>query len=72
MAPRKSERPRYAPLVRSWLAAYGFAVVVGLGAVVVARLVEYETGNEPIYAFLVGAVAISVWYGGAGSGLVTL
>jgi GAF domain-containing protein/anti-sigma regulatory factor (Ser/Thr protein kinase) len=67
-----SERPRYAPLVRSWLAAYGFAVAVGLGSIVVARLIEYETSNEPIYAFLVGAVAISVWYGGAGSGLVTL
>jgi len=58
--------------VRSWIATYGFAVAVGLGSVVVARLIEYETSNEPIYAFLVAAVAISVWYGGAGSGLVTL
>jgi len=49
--------------VRSWLATYGFAVAVGLGSVVVARLIEYETSNEPIYAFLVAAVAISVWYG---------
>ncbi|HEU0248303.1 MAG TPA: SpoIIE family protein phosphatase [Gaiellaceae bacterium] len=58
--------------MRSWIAAYGFAVAVGLGSVVVSRLAEYETGNEPIYAILVGAVAISVWYGGAGSGLLTL
>ncbi len=73
MAPGdSSERPRYGPLARSWLAAYGFAVAVGLGSVVASRLIEYETGNEPVYAFLVAAVAISVWYGGAGSGLITL
>ena len=72
MAGETPKRPRYAPLARSWLATYGLAVAVGLGSIVVARLVEYETSNDPIYSFLVGAVAISVWYGGAGSGLVTL
>jgi GAF domain-containing protein/anti-sigma regulatory factor (Ser/Thr protein kinase) len=45
---------------------------MGLGSVLVSRLAEQETGNEPIYAILVGAVATSVWYGGAGSGLLTL
>ncbi|MGH3066278.1 MAG: SpoIIE family protein phosphatase [Gaiellaceae bacterium] len=73
MAPGEtSEQPRYAPLARSWLAVYGFAVAVGLGSVILARLIEYETGNDPIYAVLVAAVAISVWYGGAGSGVIAL
>ncbi|HSF61161.1 MAG TPA: SpoIIE family protein phosphatase [Gaiellaceae bacterium] len=63
---------RYGPLARSWVASYGFAIAIGLGSVVVSRLAEHEPGSEPVYAFLVGAVAISVWYGGAASGLITL
>jgi serine phosphatase RsbU (regulator of sigma subunit)/anti-sigma regulatory factor (Ser/Thr protein kinase) len=54
------------------VAAYGFAIAIGLGSAIVSRFAEYEPGNEPVYAFLVGAVAISVWYGGAPSGLITL
>ena len=54
------------------MASYGFAIAIGLGSVVVSRLAEHEPGSEPVYAFLVGAVAISVWYGGAASGLITL
>ena len=67
-----SERPKVRPAREVVACDVRLAVAVGLGSVVVARLIEYETSNEPIYAFLVAAVAISVWYGGAGSGLVTL
>ena len=62
---------RYGPLPRSVVRRYGVAVASALGALVGARLIV-PYADAPVYSLLVGAVAVSVWYGGLGPGLVTL
>ena len=49
---------------------YGFAVVgSGVGVALSALLTPHEA---PIYALLVGVVAIAIWYGGLGPGLTAV
>ena len=56
---------------RPWLARYGFALAVTLGSIVVS-LAVMPTSDTPVYSLLVGAVAVSVWYGGLGPGLLAI
>ena len=54
----------------AWLLRYGFAVLgSGVGVAVSALLTPEEA---PIYALLVGVVAIAIWYGGLGPGLTAV
>ena len=50
---------------------YGVAVVVALGSLVLMLVLD-EPLEEPIYALLVGGVAVAIWYGGFGPGLLTV
>jgi serine phosphatase RsbU (regulator of sigma subunit)/anti-sigma regulatory factor (Ser/Thr protein kinase) len=55
---------------RPWLLRYVFALAIALAGLLVAlALLQFD--GTPFYAVLVGCVAVSVWYGGLGSGLVT-
>ena len=57
-------------LRRRWLLHYGFAVVgSGVGVAASALLAPNE---DPIYALLVGVVAVAIWYGGLGPGLTAV
>ena len=72
MKPRgPEESSAYGLLTRSTVAAYGFAVLLALAALFLSRLVDYGS-QEPLYAGLVGAVAVSIWYGGSGPGFLTV
>jgi serine phosphatase RsbU (regulator of sigma subunit)/anti-sigma regulatory factor (Ser/Thr protein kinase) len=62
---------RYRPLSRPFLARYGGAAVLALAALIGARLL-FPLADAPVYSLLVGAVAVSVWYGGLGPGLLAL
>src|SRR5919109_3331408 len=62
---------RYGPLSRPLLARYGGAAVLSLAAVVAARLL-FPLADRPVYSLLLGAAAVSVWYGGFGPGLVAI
>src|SRR5687768_14958827 len=53
---------------RARLARYGFGSVTALVAFV-TMLVFVPVVEEPQYALLVGAVAVTVWYGGLGPGV---
>ncbi len=61
----------YRPLSRPFVARYGGAAVLALAAVIGARLL-FPLADAPVYSLLVGAVAVSVWYGGLGPGLLAL
>jgi serine phosphatase RsbU (regulator of sigma subunit)/anti-sigma regulatory factor (Ser/Thr protein kinase) len=50
---------------------YGLALLVTLGAFIIT-LVLLTVSEEPIYAPLVGAVAVSAWLGGVGSAALSL
>ena len=50
---------------------YGIAVLCALAALVLARMLV-PLADAPVYSLLVGAVAVSIWYGGFLPGLVTL
>ena len=53
-----------------WFRRYGFALVgSGMGVAFSALLTP---DDAPIYALLVGVVAVSVWYGGIGPGLTAV
>ncbi len=55
---------------KGWLLRYGFAVLgSGVGVAASALLTPDEA---PIYALLVGVVAIAIWYGGLGPGLTAV
>jgi serine phosphatase RsbU (regulator of sigma subunit)/anti-sigma regulatory factor (Ser/Thr protein kinase) len=56
---------------RARLARYGFGSVVALVSFL-TMLAFVPVIGEPIYAVLVGAVAVSVWYGGLGPGLLAV
>lgn len=68
---RGDQAPGYGPVSKSTVARYGFAVVAALAAVLTA-LVFLPFTDTPIYALLVGAVAVTVWYGGFGPGLLVI
>jgi serine phosphatase RsbU (regulator of sigma subunit)/anti-sigma regulatory factor (Ser/Thr protein kinase) len=53
---------------RARLARYGFGSVTALVAFV-TMLMFVPVIDEPLYALVVGAVAVTVWYGGLGPGL---
>ncbi|MGH3135605.1 MAG: SpoIIE family protein phosphatase [Gaiellaceae bacterium] len=55
---------------RSTLVRYGFAVAASLTAVLVSAALTQDA--EPLYALLVAVVAVTVWYGGLGPGLVAI
>jgi serine phosphatase RsbU (regulator of sigma subunit)/anti-sigma regulatory factor (Ser/Thr protein kinase) len=62
---------RYGPLTRSRVARYGGAALLSLAALVGARLL-FPVVDVPLYSILVGAVAVAVWYGGFGPGVLTI
>ena len=61
---------RYGPIARSAFARYTLALALALFALVAER--ASTPGDEPLYALLVGAVAVAIWYGGTGPGLLTI
>ncbi|HET6684617.1 MAG TPA: SpoIIE family protein phosphatase [Gaiella sp.] len=50
-------------------ARYAFAVLAAVGAVLI-QVVLSDEWNVSVYSILVGAVALTVWYGGVGPGIV--
>ena len=62
---------RYGPLSRPFLARYGGAAVLALAALIGARLL-FPLAHRPVYALLLGAAAVSTWYGGFGPGLLAI
>jgi serine phosphatase RsbU (regulator of sigma subunit)/anti-sigma regulatory factor (Ser/Thr protein kinase) len=70
------DRTRGNPLLpgsRSAGTRYGFAVVAALaGTLVTAALFQTTVSEQPIYAPMIGAVALTAWYGGFGPSLVTI
>ena len=65
----RDEGSAYRPVRRAFLVRYAFAVVAAVAALAtMAALVAFE--GAPLYAFLVGAVAVTVWYGGFGPALL--
>ena len=53
------------------LARYTFAVLAALAAVI-AQVVLTDEWEVSVYSVLVGAVALTVWYGGVGPGIVSV
>jgi serine phosphatase RsbU (regulator of sigma subunit)/anti-sigma regulatory factor (Ser/Thr protein kinase) len=68
---RDDESAGYGRVAKSTTARYGFAVVAALAAVLTA-LVFVPFTDAPVYALLVGAVAVTVWYGGFVPGLLVV
>jgi serine phosphatase RsbU (regulator of sigma subunit)/anti-sigma regulatory factor (Ser/Thr protein kinase) len=56
------------PALKRPFARYAFAVLAAIGAVL-AQVVLSDEWNVSVYSVLVGAVALSVWYGGVGPGI---
>ena len=56
---------------RPWVARYGLALLVTVGSIVIS-LALMPTSDTPVYSLLVGAVAVSVWFGGLGPGLLAI
>jgi serine phosphatase RsbU (regulator of sigma subunit)/anti-sigma regulatory factor (Ser/Thr protein kinase) len=61
---------RYAIATRARIARYAFAVVLSLGGILLTAALTPDRAE--LYALLVGVVAITVWYGGLGPGLVAV
>ena len=57
-------------LRKGWLLRYGFAASGSGVGVAVSRLLTPH--DAPLYALLVGVVAIALWYGGVGPGLAAV
>jgi serine phosphatase RsbU (regulator of sigma subunit)/anti-sigma regulatory factor (Ser/Thr protein kinase) len=64
-------RRRFALTSRSWQARYGVALAATLGSIALS-LAFLPASDTPVYSLLVGAVAISAWYGGLGPSLVAI
>ena len=56
---------------RPWQARYGVALVATLSSIAIS-LAFLPASDTPVYSLLVGAVAISAWYGGLGPGLLAI
>ncbi len=56
---------------RPWQARYGVALAATLGSIVLS-LAFLPASDTPVYSLLVGAVAVSAWYGGLGPGLLAI
>jgi serine phosphatase RsbU (regulator of sigma subunit)/anti-sigma regulatory factor (Ser/Thr protein kinase) len=61
----------YRPVSRAFLVRYAFGVVAASAALAMMGVFAVAVG-DPLYAFLVGAVAVTVWYGGFGPGLLVV
>ncbi len=76
MTPPDEHRPRResAPLApRSPSARYLFAVGASLvGLVVTAALLHFQSSDEPTYSALLGAVALTAFYGGIGPAALSI
>ncbi|HEX4746428.1 MAG TPA: SpoIIE family protein phosphatase [Gaiellaceae bacterium] len=70
MTPRSDDLQREEHL-RSWRVRYGLALLTTTAALLVC-LALLEVSDAPIYAPLVGAVAISAWLGGVGPAFLSL
>jgi serine phosphatase RsbU (regulator of sigma subunit)/anti-sigma regulatory factor (Ser/Thr protein kinase) len=68
-APEAEPEVAYRPASRAGLARYAFAALSSLVALATMLVFEPLIG-EPVFAFLVGAVAVTVWYGGFGPGIL--
>jgi serine phosphatase RsbU (regulator of sigma subunit)/anti-sigma regulatory factor (Ser/Thr protein kinase) len=70
------DRTRWKPLLpgsRSAGTRYGLAVVAALaGMLVTAALFQTTVSDQPIYAPMIGAVALTAWYGGFGPSLLAI
>jgi serine phosphatase RsbU (regulator of sigma subunit)/anti-sigma regulatory factor (Ser/Thr protein kinase) len=64
------DRGREKP-TRSAATRYGVALVSTLGSILIA-VGMLSSSQTPVYSLLVGAVAISVWFGGLGPGLLAV
>jgi serine phosphatase RsbU (regulator of sigma subunit)/anti-sigma regulatory factor (Ser/Thr protein kinase) len=70
VAPESAEvEPGHRPARRALLTRYSFAFLAAVGCLA-AMAVFHSAAGDPIYAFLVGAVAVTVWYGGFGPALL--
>jgi serine phosphatase RsbU (regulator of sigma subunit)/anti-sigma regulatory factor (Ser/Thr protein kinase) len=56
---------------RAFLVRYAFAVVAA-GVSLATMGVFFPLVGEPLYAFVVGGVAVTIWYGGFGPGLLVV
>ncbi len=76
MISEDEDRTRGSPLLpgsRSAGTRYGFAVVAALaGTLVTAAVFQTTVSDQPIYAPMIGAVALTAWYGGFGPSLVAI
>ena len=68
---RRTGSARYGLTARTATARYGVAAVLAIVAVTVGR-VFMSQADGPQYALYVGAVAVAMWYGGFGPGLLTI
>ncbi len=70
--PREPAEPRsdFRVVTRGRLTRYGVAVVLSIGGALVTK--DLTPDNAELYALLVGVVAVAVWYGGLGPGLVAV
>ena len=68
-AARAGEAP-FGLLSRTFVRRYGVAVICALSGLLLARLIV-AYADAPLYSLLLGAVVVSVFYGGVGPGLVT-
>ena len=75
MSAVRGERPEngsaHRPASRAFPIRYAFAVVAASAALALMGFFDAVVG-DPLYAFLVGAVAVTVWYGGFGPGLLVV
>ncbi|HET7743348.1 MAG TPA: SpoIIE family protein phosphatase [Gaiellaceae bacterium] len=62
---------RFELAARPWQARYGVALAATLGSITIA-LAFLPASDAPVYSLLVGAVAVSAWYGGLGPGLLAI
>jgi GAF domain-containing protein/anti-sigma regulatory factor (Ser/Thr protein kinase) len=68
---RRTGSARYGLTARTATARYGVAAVLAVVAVTIGRTFM-SPADGPQYALYVGAVAVAVWYGGFGPGLLTV
>jgi serine phosphatase RsbU (regulator of sigma subunit)/anti-sigma regulatory factor (Ser/Thr protein kinase) len=68
---RSDHGSAYRPVRRAFPIRYAFAVVAASAALAMAGVFASYV-DDPLYAFLVGAVAATVWYGGFGPGLLVV
>lgn len=68
---RRTGSARYGLTARTAPARYGVAAALAIVAVVIGRVLMPHT-DGPQYALVVGAVAVAVWYGGFGPGLLAV